>query len=238
MQRNQDVIAACPESTNPVLRVALAGVAYQLRAFGGSSDERAERLERELRDAAFYLQGDQPGPCDANVQAVIRLPTRRVGGVVSWPGREPHVPIFSGGDLWRVGFVAVDEPSEQLAGLRGAADRKQKMPHHRHPVTAQNKALDVAEIECALPATLRLRVVPGDIMLRAPEKMAEEALAFSRCRHLRLAVLSHSASPFTIRLRRIVACCRRSGHECPEPIVPDRLDRIRSECGLHSLRNQ
>src|SRR6266849_1281513 len=46
VQRNQDVIASCPKSADPVLRVTLASIAYQFCALGGAGDERAEGLER------------------------------------------------------------------------------------------------------------------------------------------------------------------------------------------------
>ena len=67
------------------------------------------------------------------------------------------VPSFGSGDLRHVGFVAIGEPSEQVAGRGGSADRQQEMPHHRHPVTAQNKALNIAEVECARWPRVRVR---------------------------------------------------------------------------------
>src|SRR5712671_4616519 len=45
MQRQEDVIASLAESTDPVLWVALAGIAYQLCPFGGAGDERAKGFE-------------------------------------------------------------------------------------------------------------------------------------------------------------------------------------------------
>src|SRR5450755_4722736 len=45
VQRDQDVIAAGSEPTDPVLRVTLPGIAYQFGAFGRAGDKRTERLE-------------------------------------------------------------------------------------------------------------------------------------------------------------------------------------------------
>src|SRR5713226_3247529 len=45
VQRNQDVVASLSETTDPVLRVTLAGIAYQFRAFGRAADERTEGFE-------------------------------------------------------------------------------------------------------------------------------------------------------------------------------------------------
>src|SRR6266581_3904526 len=86
VQRQEDMVASLSESTNPVLRVPLAGIAYQLCTFGGAADERAERFERKPRDALLDFQRDQPWPCDAQVQAIIRLAARGVGGIISWSG--------------------------------------------------------------------------------------------------------------------------------------------------------
>jgi hypothetical protein len=45
VQRDQHMIAAGSKAADPVLRVALAGIAHQFRAFGGALDEGVERLE-------------------------------------------------------------------------------------------------------------------------------------------------------------------------------------------------
>src|SRR5260370_27961338 len=45
VQRQEDVVASLSETTNPVLRVAIAGIAYQLCAFGGAANERTEGFE-------------------------------------------------------------------------------------------------------------------------------------------------------------------------------------------------
>src|SRR5438105_1628599 len=139
MQRYQDMIASSAKSADPVLRVALAGVADQFRAFGGAGDERTERVERERRDAIPDLQGDQPGPGNADVEAIVGLATRYIGRVVSRPRFEPDMPILGGRDLWRVQLVAADESSKQLAGLGGNVHRQQEMPYHRHPVASQDE---------------------------------------------------------------------------------------------------
>src|SRR5712664_1251208 len=180
VQRQEDLVASLSESTDPVLRVALAGIADQFRAFGGTGDERAERFERERRDALLDFQRDQPGPCDAKVQAIVWPAARSVSGIVAWSWLEPHVPIFRSGDLRRIRFVATDEPSEQLAGVGGNADRQQEMPHHRHLVTAQNKALNVAEFEWVPRTGFGVGIVSGTFMLHSAEPAAEEASAFLR----------------------------------------------------------
>jgi hypothetical protein len=64
-----------------------------------------------------------------------------------WSRRESDVPVLGGGNLRRVGLVTADEPSEQLARRGGDTDRQQEMPHHRHPVTAQNEALNIFEVQ-------------------------------------------------------------------------------------------
>ena len=104
MQRHQDVIASVSESADPVLRVALAGIADQFRPFGGAVDERAERLERERRNAIPDLQRNHSRPGDAEVQAIVGLATRSIGGIVPRSRLEPDVPVFGSGDLWRVGL--------------------------------------------------------------------------------------------------------------------------------------
>src|ERR1700691_4106794 len=96
MQRDQDVIASSAKSSDPLLRVALAGVAHQLRAFGGSGDERTERVERKRRDAIPALQRDQPRPGNADVEAIVRFATRDIGGGVS-PPPPPHPSPLPGG---------------------------------------------------------------------------------------------------------------------------------------------
>src|SRR6266702_7649174 len=114
------------------------------------------------------------------------------------------------------------------------------MPHHRHPVAAQNKALNVAEVEWVLRTRTESErgIASGNFMPRPSEQTAEEAPAVFQAWRLCLVVLSHVAPPFAIRPRRIVACCRRSGHGCPVPTVQDRLDKTRSDCGLRPPQSQ
>src|SRR6266566_8668925 len=45
VQRQEDMVVSLAESTDPVLRVALTGIAYQLCPFGGAADERTKRFE-------------------------------------------------------------------------------------------------------------------------------------------------------------------------------------------------
>ncbi len=201
VQRNQDVIGSLPKSPDPVLRVALAGIGYQFRALSGAGDERAERFEREARDALLDFQRDQPGPGDAKVQTIVGLAAWGVSGIVARSRLEPDVPIFRSGDFGRVGFIAIDEPAEQLAGLRGNADREQEMPHHRHLVTTEDEALNIAEVEWVLRTGSGAGIASRHFVLRAPEQTAEEASAFFRRWRLGLVVLTHSAPPFMIRPR-------------------------------------
>src|SRR5258707_3860419 len=85
MQRHQDMIASGTKSADPVLRVALAGVAHQVRAFGGAGDERAGGVERERRDTISDLQRDQPGPGDADIEAIVGVAFWDIGGVATPP---------------------------------------------------------------------------------------------------------------------------------------------------------
>ncbi len=101
MQRNQDVVTSLSESADPVLWPAVAGIAHQFRAFGGTGDKRAERLERERRDAILDFQRKQPGPRNAEVQAIVGFAARDIGGIISRSGLEPYVPVFGGSDLRR-----------------------------------------------------------------------------------------------------------------------------------------
>ena len=57
------------------------------------------------------------------------------------------MPVLGRRDLGRVGFVAVDEPTEELACRRGDIDLQQEMPHDRHAVAAENDALNVFQIQ-------------------------------------------------------------------------------------------
>src|ERR1700738_4891102 len=148
------------------------------------------------------------------------------------------MPIFRSGDLRHVGFVAIDEPSEHLAGLRGNADRQQEMPHHRHLVTTEDEALNIAEVEWVFRTGSGVKIAVGNFVLHAPEQTAEEASAFFRGWRLCLVVLTHSASPFMIRPTWNAACCRQSGHGCPEPKALDRPGRTRSGCDLLSPQNR
>src|SRR5258707_15132927 len=177
MQRYQHMIGSCPKSADPVLRIALAGVAHQFRAFGGAGDERTERVERERRDATPDLQRDQSGPGNADVEAIVGLAARDIGGVVSRPRLEPDVPVFGGGDLRRVGLIAANEPPEQPASLRGNADRQQEMPYHRHPVAAQDEPLYVAELEQAPRARAGPGITCGLVVRHAPEQAPKKSLA-------------------------------------------------------------
>src|SRR5258708_4705987 len=112
------------------------------------------------------------------------------------------------------------------------------MPHHRHPVAAQNKALNVAEVEWALRTEPELGIASGNFMPRPSEQTAEEAPAVFQAWRLCLVVLSHFAPPFTIRPRRMVVCCRRSGHGCPVPTVQDRLEKPRWDGGWPPPQSQ
>ena len=64
------------ESADPVLRSALAGVADEICALGGSGDEGVEGLEGEGGHFVFDFQGDEAGPGDAEVEAVVGLAAR------------------------------------------------------------------------------------------------------------------------------------------------------------------
>ena len=121
MQRHQHVIASFAKGADPVLRRTRSGIAHQLRSFGGSGRERAERLKRKRRNTIFDLQRNHSRPGNAHVQAVVGLVARDVGWIVSRSRLEAHMPVFGGGDLRRVGFIAADKPSEQLACLGGMA---------------------------------------------------------------------------------------------------------------------
>src|SRR4029077_19171674 len=88
-------------------------------------------------------------PGDAQVQAIVGLARRGIGEVVAWSRLEPHVPVFGRGDLRRIRLLPADEPPEQLTRLRGDAYPEQEMPYHRHPVTAENEALNITKIQCA-----------------------------------------------------------------------------------------
>src|ERR1700704_155221 len=112
------------------------------------------------------------------------------------------------------------------------------MPHHGHPVAAQNKALNVAQVEWVLRTESELGIASGNFMPRPSEQTAEEAPAVFQAWRLCLVVLSHFAQPFNVKLRRIVAFVRGSGHGCPEPTVQDRLDKTRSDCGLRPPQSQ
>src|SRR5258708_17648906 len=105
MQRHQDMIASSAKSADPVPRVALAGVAHQFRAFGGAGDERTERVERERRDAIPDLQRDQSGPGNADVEAIVGLAARDIGGGVSPPPLAPARALSCGGRLLRARLV-------------------------------------------------------------------------------------------------------------------------------------
>ena len=75
----------------------------------------------------------------------------------------------------------------------------------------------------------------------SPEQTAEESLAFFCLGLFRFVVLFHCVSPtWSIAIDRsfIVACCRRSGHGCPEPKDRDKLGKSRSGCGLPQRQSQ
>ena len=57
------------------------------------------------------------------------------------------MPVLGRRDLWGVGFVAADEPPELPPRLRRISHGQQEMPHHRHPVGAEDEPLDVPEVE-------------------------------------------------------------------------------------------
>src|SRR5882762_3720408 len=123
------------------------------------------------------------------------------------------------------------------------------MPHHRHPVTAEDKPLDIDEIECGLRTWPRMGLRPGGLNPASPEQAAEKTSAFICLRRVCLVVLAHCVSPACYELvttrpyRRIngrlaidpsliVICYRRSRHGCPERSGPDMPGRTRSERGL------
>src|SRR5436190_2754270 len=193
MQRDQDMIASGAKSTDPVLRGTLAGVANQFRTFSRAGDERAERVERERRNAIPDLQRDQSGPGNADVEAIVGLAARDIGGVVFRSRLKPDVPVFGSSDLRRVGLIAANEPPEQPAGLGGNANRQQEMPHHRHPVPAEDEPLNVAELERAP----RGRTGPGTTSrlfgLHAPEQAPKKSLASPGLRRLYFSDLAHLA---------------------------------------------
>src|ERR1700730_1329437 len=111
------------------------------------------------------------------------------------------------------------------------------MPNHRHLVATKDEALNVAEVEWPLRTGSGVGIASGNLVLHAPEQAAEEASAFFRRCRLGLVVLTHSAPPFMIRPRWIVACYRQLGHGCPEPKDLGRPGRTRSECDLLSPQN-
>ena len=82
------------------------------------------------------------------------------------------MPVLGGGDLRGLGFVAAYEPSKLPARLLRSSYRQQEMPHHRHPVTAENEALNVVrEVERGRVLSLSVSRVAFD------EAFGEEALA-------------------------------------------------------------
>ncbi|WP_154071341.1 hypothetical protein [Bradyrhizobium lablabi] len=116
--------------------------------------------------------------------------------MVAWPRLETHVPIFRSGDLRHVEFVAIDEPTEQLAGRRGNADRKQEMPHHRHLVTAEDEALNIAEVKRAPRSRSGMGISSRNFIFHSAEKTAKKSLAaFFRLSRPCLVGLTHRASP-------------------------------------------
>ena len=147
MQRQHDVIASRPETADPVLRPILSGVADPFRPRGGPGDERVERLEGEVGNVILDLQRQQSRPGDAQVQAIVGLAARRLRRIVSRARLESDVPVPGRRDLGGVGFIAVDEPPEELAGRRGDIDLQEEMPHDRHAVAADDEALNVFQIQ-------------------------------------------------------------------------------------------
>ena len=141
------MVAARSEAADPMLRRARSDVAHQRRPLGGSRRKRSERLERERGHVIRELQRDHAGPGNAEVEAIVGLTARTLGRVVAGTWRKADMPVARGGDLRRVRLVAADEPSEQRARSGGDADRQQEMPHHRHPIAAQDEALDVVEVQ-------------------------------------------------------------------------------------------
>ena len=102
VQRHQDVIVPASETADPVLGRARSGIADRLRTLRGSFDERPKGPERQRRDAFLDLQRNQSGPRDADVEAVVGLAARGIGGIVSRSGREPHMPVLGSRDLGSV----------------------------------------------------------------------------------------------------------------------------------------
>src|SRR5882757_977633 len=114
MQGHQDMIATFSEDADPVLWPTGSGIAHQPGSFGGSSDERAKRLERDLWNPILDLQGDQSVPRDRDVQAIVGLAARSIVEFVPGAWLEPDVPVFGGGNLRHIRLVIVNESAQQL----------------------------------------------------------------------------------------------------------------------------
>ena len=143
------MVAALAKAADPVFRAARSGVADQFGALGGPDDEGVERLEGQRRQPMFELQRDHSGPGDAEVETIVGLAPRRIRLIICGPRPKADPPVPGCCDLRRVGLVAADEPAEKFARFRRDADLQQEVPHHRHPIAAQDETLDVLKIQCA-----------------------------------------------------------------------------------------
>src|SRR5450631_1316151 len=86
-------------------------------------------------------------PGNAEVETIVWLEPRDAVGIVAWSWLEPDVPVFGGRDLRRVGLVAANKSSEQLAGFRRDPHCQKEMPHHRHSVAPQDEPLNIRKIQ-------------------------------------------------------------------------------------------
>lgn len=67
------------------------------------------------------------------------------------------------------------------------------MPHHRHPVTAEDEPLNITEVECGPRTWSRMGSRPRGLMPASPEQTVEKppACLWLVC----LVVLAHCVSP-------------------------------------------
>src|SRR5208283_784670 len=111
------------------------------------------------------------------------------------------------------------------------------MPHHRHPVTAQDEPLNVGKVERGLFCYNRIR--SRTLRVGMPEYTPEQSSTFFLLRRLLFIGFSHSISPAkdsflslrAIQPMRIPPCDQRSTREYPEHSARDMPDKNRSERG-------
>ena len=116
------------------------------------------------RDLLFDLQRNQPRPRDPHVEAIVGLVAWGIGGIVAWPGREPHMPVLGSRHLGNVRLVAAHQSPELPARLCRSFDPQQEVPHHRHHVRAENEPLYVREVEPRCCHGARLAIAPWVIL--------------------------------------------------------------------------